>query len=206
MSTSRRKPYETEEPVTAEELLEATPFDGDLDAELAPRPEGRRMSTATLALGAGLLLVVGMLAGIQAHKSWGASANTQLVAGGGGQRGGGAGAPGGAGAGYPGMRQGQGQGAGQGQASGNPASGNVTIGTVKLVDGSKIYVETTSGVITVKTSGDTKVQVSKDGKVKDLKPGSSVVVQGERGTDGSVSATSVNQGGAIGGVGNRSGG
>jgi hypothetical protein len=207
MSTTRRKPYPTEEPVTAEELLESSPFEGDLDAELAARPEGRRMSTATMALCAGVLLVVGMLAGIQAQKAWGSPAGGQagpaaLLAGGGAQR---TGAGPGAG-GYLGGGQGRGQGQ-QGQGAGNGALGNVTVGTIKLVDGSKIYLETVAaGVVTVTTTGDTKVQVSKQGKLKDLKPGSTVIVQGERAGDGSVSATSVNQGGATGGAGGARGG
>jgi hypothetical protein len=209
MSTSRRKPYPTEEPVTAEELLESSPFDGDLDAELAARPEGRRMSTVTVVLGAGLLLVVGMLAGIQAHKMWGAPAGNgraalqALPAGNGAQRtGGGGGRTGSAGGAGQGQRLGQGQG-----GAGNGAFGNVTVGTIKLVDGGKIYLETPGGgVVTVKTSGSTKVQVSKQGKVKDLKPGSTIIVQGKPGSDGSVSATTINQGGATGGFGARGGG
>ncbi|WP_248960733.1 hypothetical protein [Sphaerisporangium perillae] len=211
MSTSRRKPYATEEPVTADDLLDSSPFEGDLDAELAARPEGRRMSTLTLVLGAGVVLVVGMLAGIQAHKTWGSSSGDRAAAGqsllaGAGAGGYGGQRTGGARLGYPGAGQGQGQGQGAGQAAGG-AFGNVTVGTVKLVDGDKIYLETAGGgVVTVKTSGDTKVQVSKEGKLKDLKPGSTAVVQGERASDGSVNATSVNQGGATSGFGGNRGG
>ncbi|WP_214416224.1 hypothetical protein [Sphaerisporangium fuscum] len=216
MSTSRRKPYATEEPVTADELLESSPFGGDLDAELAARPEGRRMSGLTMALGAGVLLVAGMLAGIQLQKAWGASSPSggrqalagQVLGGGyGGQR------AGGARGGYPGaggLAQGQAPGNGSGQAGGNGGFGglgDVTFGTIKLVDGGKIYVQTMDGgVVTVTTSSDTKVQVTKDGKVKDLKPGTTVTVRGQRAGDGSVKAGSVNQGGAVGAFGNRGGG
>ncbi|MEV7965557.1 hypothetical protein AB0O34_06185 [Sphaerisporangium sp. NPDC088356] len=215
MSTSRRKSYAADEPATARELLETSPFEGDLDAELAVRPEGRRMSTLTLVLGAGVVLVAGMLAGIQAQKAWGSSAtgNRQaavqaLLGGNGGQqRAGGAGRAGG----YLGGGQGLGQagqgGQGRGQGQGQGAFGNVTVGTIKLVDGDKIYLETTGGgVVIVRTSGNTKIQVSKEGKVKDLKPGGMASVQGERGSDGSVSATSVSQGGATGGFGGNRGG
>jgi hypothetical protein len=74
------------------------------------------------------------------------------------------------------------------------------------VDGRKIYVETQTGeLVVVTTTGDTKVQISEEGAVKDLKPGSTVVVQGKRGEDGSVAATSVNQGG-LGGFQSRRGG
>ncbi|MFC4592165.1 hypothetical protein [Sphaerisporangium corydalis] len=213
MTRSRRKPYAKDDPVTAQDLLETSPFDGDLDAELAVRPDGRRTSTLTLVLGAGVVLVVGMLMGIQAHKAFGSSTGGRqglqsALAGNGGQR------AGGLRGGYPGGGQGLGQGqGGQGQGGqggqgggGGGAFGNVTVGTIKLVDGGKIYLETAGGgVVTIKTTGDTKVQVSKEGKVKDLKPGSSIIVQGERAADGTISATSVNQGG-LGGFGNRGGG
>ncbi|GII79575.1 hypothetical protein Sru01_45570 [Sphaerisporangium rufum] len=194
MSTSRRKP----EPAPAAEPLETSPFDGDLDAELTPRPAGRRMSTLTLVLGAGVLLVAGMVAGIQAHKWWGASTGVDaLIAAA--QRSGagqGAGRPAGAGR-FPG--QGQGGQAGQG-GLGQGGAGQVTFGTVKLVDGAKIYLQTASGeIVTVRTTGDTRVQVTRAGKVKDLKPGSTVVVQGERRDDGTVGATAVSQAGAPGG-------
>ncbi|MET8141492.1 hypothetical protein ABZU32_14390 [Sphaerisporangium sp. NPDC005288] len=212
MSTSRRKPYTTEEPVTAHELLSTSPFEDDLDDELAARPERRRMSTLTMALAAAVLLVAGMVVGIQLQKLWGAASSRQaaiqgLLAGGGGGAGAGQRAGGGGRFGFPGAGQGQGRNGGQGQAGAGGAGGafgNLTVGTVKLVDGGKIYLETTGGgIVTVRTSDGTKVQVSKEGKVKDLKPGSTIVVQGERGSDGSVTATSVNQGGAGGFAGPR---
>ncbi|MFC4535205.1 hypothetical protein [Sphaerisporangium dianthi] len=207
MSSSRRKPYVTEEPVTAHELLETSPFENDLDAELAARPERRRTSKLTMVLAGAVLLVAGVVVGIQLQKFWGVANTRQaalqgLLAGAGdGQR------AGGGRFGPPGAGQGQGQGPGQGQGQGRGAGqggafANVTVGTIKLVDGGKIYLETAGGgIVTVRTSGDTKVQVSKEGKVKDLKPGSTIVVQGQRGSDGSVTATSVNQGGGAGGFG-----
>ncbi|MEU9889742.1 hypothetical protein [Sphaerisporangium sp. NPDC051011] len=205
MSTTRRKPYPSEDSAPDHALLETSPFDGDLDTALAARPEGRRASKLTVALGAGVLLVAGMLLGIQAQKLWGTRAGGDqagvaqaLLAGNGGaaqqRAGGGAGRGGFGGSGGPAGSAGQGAGDG------------FTVGTVKLVDGGKLYVETPTGVVIVTTTGDTKVQVSKEGKLKDLKPGSPVVVQGTRGTNGSVSATTVSSGGALGGFGNRGGG
>jgi len=68
----------------------------------------------------------------------------------------------------------------------------VTIGTVKLVDGDTIYVQTADGnVVTVKTDSKTTVSTAKKGKVSDVKAGQSVTVQGAAGTDGTVTATSV---------------
>ncbi|MDH2430380.1 hypothetical protein [Sphaerisporangium sp. TRM90804] len=187
-----------------DEPLAVSPFDGDLEAELAPRPQERRTSRLTMALGAGVLLVAGMIAGIQAQKLWGEDGGRQglgqsVLAGGGLRAGGAAGAPG-AGTGMPGAGQGRGQGAGPGQGAGagqgGGAFGGVTVGTVKLVDGRKIYLETAGGaVVTVTTSDDTSVQVSREGRVKDLKPGGTLVIRGERAEDGSLTATTITQGG-----------
>ncbi|MFC6086123.1 hypothetical protein [Sphaerisporangium aureirubrum] len=204
MSLSRRK----QEP-DADAGLRDSPFGGDLDAELTPRPRARRAPRLTMVLGAGVLLVAGMVIGIQAHKTFGGDGRAgavQALLAGGGVRGGGAARAGGPGAGQgPGQAPGQGRGGAGGQAGG--AFGDVTLGTVKLVDGRKIYVETATGdLVVVTTTGDTKVQISKEGAVKDLKPGSTVVVQGKRGADGTVAATTVNQGGIAGrGAGTRGG-
>jgi hypothetical protein len=68
------------------------------------------------------------------------------------------------------------------------------VGTIKLVDGHTIYVQTFSGTITrVSTSASTKIQVIAAGNLKDLQPGETVVVQGSKRSDGSVAATSVSQ-------------
>jgi len=63
---------------------------------------------------------------------------------------------------------------------------------VKLVDGKTIYLQTSSGtVVQVKTDDSTKIQVAKEGTVKDLDAGSTVIVQGKPGANGTVKATSV---------------
>ncbi|WP_214110259.1 hypothetical protein [Acrocarpospora catenulata] len=178
---SRRKPY-------LDEPLEVSPYGEDLDRELTARPARAKLPKLTLALGAGVVLVAGVLLGIQAQKTWGAQ-NTDrqaligaMLGGQGGQRGIPSAGPGGGGA---GLRQG--------------GFGNMTVGTVKLVDGDKIYVESANGGTTiVTTTGDTKVQLSKEGKVKDLKPGSTVIVQGDRDESGNVAATVVSEGGVPG--------
>ncbi|MCT9933275.1 hypothetical protein N5079_23980 [Planotetraspora sp. A-T 1434] len=179
----------------AEDLLDSSPFEDDLQAELAARPGGGGPSKVTLALGAGVVLVVGLLAGIQAQKAWGtaaASATPTAVRtggfGGGGVGGGGFGRGGFGRGGFGGGGFG-----GSARGSGGTA-GNVTFGTVKLVDGDKIYVQTADGVVVVRTSGDTKIQVSRQGKVKDLKAGAVVVVSGPLDSEGMVNATSVSEG------------
>ncbi|MEV7805934.1 hypothetical protein AB0O28_23605 [Microbispora sp. NPDC088329] len=195
-----------------EELLETSPFDDDLQEVLAARPARTGGSRLTLALAGGVLLVAGLLLGIQVQKLLGGSAPGQSsrAAGfgtyaGGGQAPGGGGLGGGyargagrggdgAGGGFAGGGAGRGAGAGTGAGP-----GGMTFGTVKLVDGDKIYVQTANGgVVTVTTSGDTKVQVTRAGKVSDLKPGSFVTVAGTADDQGQVAATSVTQGSPMG--------
>ncbi|MEV5414082.1 hypothetical protein AB0K60_35265 [Thermopolyspora sp. NPDC052614] len=188
MSVTRRKPYQGAE-ASAEGALDASPFGGDLDAELAAAPRRGGMSKLTMALGAGVILVAGVIIGIQVQKTFGGTTGARqsgaVAVGQGGQAGGT-----GAGQGATGRRS-------PGQGGFGGGYGNATIGTVKRIDGDKIYVETAQGeTITVQTSGDTRIQVTKTGKVADLDQGGTVVVQGERTADGVVNATSVSQGGA----------
>jgi hypothetical protein len=182
---SRRKTAEA----PREELLSTSPFDGDLAEELAaaPRPR-RRPPSVTVLLGAGVLIVAGFIGGVQADKHWGtkkspdaAALINQFAA----RRSGGLGGNGGGG------------GSGRRDQSGGTStsgSGNGTVGTVKLVDGDIIYVQTTDGVVRVKTTGSTKVTVATKAAPKDIKAGSPVVVQGTPGQDGTVTATSVSPG------------
>ena len=80
-----------------------------------------------------------------------------------------------------------------GTASGTTSgSGAMTVGTVKLVDGANVYVATSDGsVVKVKVPATAAVTVQKDIPLSDLAAGSPVTVQGETGTDGTVTATSV---------------
>jgi ferric-dicitrate binding protein FerR (iron transport regulator) len=176
-------------------MLNTSPFEGDLAEELAaePRPR-RRPPSITVLLGAGVLIVGGFVGGVQVDRHWGAKKSSdpaaliRQLAAGRGTQGGGAGGAGGLGGGQAGGQTG-GQTGGQGNTQ---AAG--TTGTVKLVDGDTIYVQTPSGIVRVRTSGSTKVTLAKKSTVKALKAGSTVVVQGSPGQDGTVTATSV-QGG-----------
>ncbi|MEV8630577.1 hypothetical protein AB0395_02880 [Streptosporangium sp. NPDC051023] len=226
-----------DEKAPAGELLETSPFAGDLDAELAAGPR-RGLSRLTLVLGAGVVLVVGVILGIQAQKALGgqggtagdpAAAMRQGVAGGYGPGGQGGFGPGGQGGFGPGGQGGFGPGGqggfgpgGQGgygpgsggygnggnngnggfggfggrQQGGQGAQGGVTFGTVQRVEGGKVYLQQPDGtVVTVNTTGQTTVRVSKQGKVTDLTSGGTVVVQGTKGADGSITATAINEGG-----------
>jgi hypothetical protein len=73
-------------------------------------------------------------------------------------------------------------------------SGNATIGSIKLIDGSTVYVQTTAGdIVQVATSSATKVTVSSTVPVKDLKPGETVIVEGSKNSSGAIAATSISQ-------------
>lgn len=193
---TRRKT--TEEPpsdVAPGELLNTSPFRGDLAEELAaaePRPR-RGLPSVTLLLAAGVLLAAGFAGGVQADKHWGAKPSSDPAAlfGQLGRAGGRRALGGGNGGGFGGGFGGQfGQGSG---SAGSPAGGNATTGTVKLVDGGVLYVQTANGIVRVRTNGGTKVGVQKSAKLKDLKAGAPVTVQGTPGQDGTVTATSVTQ-------------
>ncbi len=165
--------------------LDQDPFDDDLAAELdarAPRPKITRL---TLALAGGLLLVIGFVGGSLAQRHWGSASTASPTANGANRAGGNF--PGGLGAsGAPGGFTGR-----NGGGASGAASAPIT-GTVKLVDGSTVYIVTSDGqVITVKTSGSTTVQTSQAGKLSDLATGSTVTINGQTGTDGSVTANSI---------------
>jgi hypothetical protein len=94
-----------------------------------------------------------------------------------------------------------GAGAGFGGAGGG-AAGNATVGTIKLVDGSTVYVQTSAGdIVQVSTSSGTKVTASSTVPVKSLQPGEAVIVEGSKNSKGGVSATSISQTSAGAGVG-----
>ncbi|GLY84838.1 DUF5666 domain-containing protein [Actinoallomurus iriomotensis] len=178
--------------VPPEDLLNTPPFEGDLAEELkADERPRRRPPSATVLLVAGVLLVGGFVGGVQADRHWGAKNSSdpaavlgQLRRGAG--QGGTQGQPGGGFGGFGGQPG--------GQNGGTPTAGSGTSGTVKLVDGDTIYVQTPNGIVRVKTTGSTKITVAKKATAKALKAGSKITVQGSAGQDGTVTATSV-QGG-----------
>ncbi|MFI6318579.1 hypothetical protein ACIBG8_13715 [Nonomuraea sp. NPDC050556] len=146
----------------------------DLETELAAHA-GRKPSKLTIGLAAGVVLVAGVLIGIQGQKAFGGTA-TQAV---------------------PGQAR-QAQGYGQGFGSRQPGQqgqgrAGMTVGTIEKVDGAKIHIKTMDGsTVVVTTTGETAVKVTKDGEVSDLEPGSTVVVQGDK-----DAATSVTEGGGM---------
>ncbi|XVU22163.1 hypothetical protein ACQPZJ_33495 [Actinoplanes sp. CA-054009] len=180
--------------------------DDGFATELAKAAPKRWWNKGTVVLGAVVLLVGGFVGGLQAQKQWGDSGTTgggnRAAAFGGGQNRAGYGAAGGfpgGGQGFPGGANGATGGGNAAAGGGNAAAGGTastaaaaTTGTVKLVNGTTIYVQTADGtVVTVKTDGQTKVSTATSGKVADVKAGQSVTIQGAAGADGSVTATSV---------------
>ncbi|MEO3867743.1 hypothetical protein ABGB18_02810 [Nonomuraea sp. B12E4] len=170
--------------------LDSSPYPDDLREELAVRPRAG-MSRLTLTLAAGVVLVAGILIGIQAGKAVGRRDVPAAAQ----QRGGG---PMG---GFAQRQDGSGEGRppGSGDQRGGRrtgAAGGATLGTVEKVQGGKVYVKTADGTtVTVLTDARTAITVSEAGKVADLKTGATVVVRGRQGEDGSVTAASINQGG-----------
>jgi len=167
-----------------EEILESPPFEDDFQTALAAQAARGRPSKVTLALAAGLLLVVGMVIGIRLHAAFGQRDGARVLQGVAANRNAG---QGGAvpGTGWSGRAGGQ---VTQGGA------GPVTFGTVTKVEGDKVYVRTMDGrEVTVRTSDGTRIRVSKPGKVTDLAAGTTVVVAGSAGSDGTVNATSISE-------------
>ena len=170
--------------------------DAELTAVLTRRPRAK-LPSLTLVLAAIVVASAGFLGGALVGKHYGTSGTGNLAA---------------AFRGLAAARAGASSSAspGTGSRSGFPGgggglfgSGNATIGSIKLIDGSTIYVQTTAGdIVQVATSAATKVTVSSTVPVKDLRPGETVIVEGSKNSSGAIAATSISQtslGGGFGG-------
>jgi hypothetical protein len=173
--------------------LSTSPFEGDLAEELAKAPRVRRLPGLTTYLCAGVVLALGFVIGAQTDRHMGRQASNSAQGGAGAIPGGGMPGGGMRGGGMPGQGGG-GQGQGGRGAPGASAGTGGTTGTVQKIAGKTIYVQTANGVVQVKVTGTTKIRVLQNGSAKDLKSGTSVVVQGPQAKDGTVTATSVSQG------------
>ncbi len=173
------------------DLLSTPIADGDLTVALARRPKVR-LPSLTMTLLIVSVLGLGFLGGALVGKHYGTSSSTSA-------------------AGFPAFARFGGGAAGSASsssaspgASGSSGftgrsglfggSGGATIGTIKLVDGNIVYVQTESGsIVQVSTSAATKVTASSSVPLKDLTPGQSVIVVGKTNANGSVAATSISQ-------------
>ena len=166
----------------------------DLTAVLTRRPRAK-LPSLTLVLAAVVVASAGFLGGALVGKHYGSSSSGNLAAAFGrlGARSTTSGAAG----------TGSGSAASIGGRGGLFGGGNATVGTIKLIDGATVYVQTAAGdIVQVATSPGTKVTVSSTVPVKDLQPGETVIVLGSKNSSGAITATSISQtslGGGFGG-------
>jgi len=174
----------------------STPLD-ETDLLMIERRRRRIVTPLTMLLTVLVVGVLGVVAGASLKDSGSSTAGGLPSGLPGGASGGGAGglpdfaALGGLGGGAPPSI------VGTGAAGANPfgGGGGVTIGTVKLVDGTNLYVQDAAGNITkISTGADVGITVSAPGSLADLEVGQSVTVQGTKGKDGTVAATSISGG------------
>ncbi len=166
------------------DVLSAPLDDGDdLTAVLTRRPRAK-LPSLTLVLAAVLVASAGFLGGALVGKHYGTSGSGNLAAEFSRFAGAGASAS-------PGSSSGS---AFAGRGGGLFGAGNATIGTIKLIDGSIVYVQTTAGdIVQVATSTATRVTESSTVPVKDLQPGETVIVEGSKNSSGGIAATSISQ-------------
>jgi hypothetical protein len=188
MTTNPAEPQPPEQPATDPPAGQPASIElgeqpgAELRTELAAA--GRPTSKVTLILVGVVVLVVGFLGGILTHRAYAGSGttNTGTTAAG----------PNGNGNGLRGYRFPGASGAPNG-GTGNGFGG--TVGTVDHVSGNTVYVKTSDGkIVKVTVGSSTTISITKDGKVTDLAAGQSVVVQGQTGSDGSVTANRITEG------------
>jgi len=82
------------------------------------------------------------------------------------------------------------------------AAGNFAAGQVKSINGNDLEISTATEVTKVKLTDKTQIQKTVSGAPSDIKTGERVVVQGSKGADGAIEASSIQLGaGRIGGPG-----
>ncbi len=163
---------------SAEQIVASPAVDGDLNAEMhrAAKP----FSRTTLVLAGLVVLAIAFGGGAWTHAAFGSSSPTAPARQAGGTQ--------------ARAQGGTGQTGGTGQQGGGFRGGRGTAGTVDHVDGTTVYVKTAQGTdVKVSTSDSTTVGVTQPGKLSDLKPGATVVVQGQAGDDGTVTAQAITQ-------------
>ena len=162
----------TTTPPNAEDIIASPAVNDDLNAEM--RDAAKPFSRTTLVLAGLVVLAIAFGGGAWTHAAFGSSSPSTPTRPAGGTPGG--------------------QQAGAGQQGGGFRGGRGTTGTVDRVDGTTVYVKTAQGTdVKVSTSDATTVGVTQQGKLADLKPGATVVVQGQAGSDGTVTAQAITQ-------------
>jgi len=165
----------TTTPQDAEDIIASPAVDGDLNAEM--RRAAKPFSRTTLVLAGLVVFAIAFGGGAWTHAAFGSSTPARQTGGT-----------------QARAQGGTGQQAGAGQQGGGFRGGRGTTGTVDRVDGTTVYVKTAQGAdVKVSTSDSTTVGVTQQGKLADLKPGATVVVQGQAGEDGTVAAQAITQ-------------
>jgi hypothetical protein len=169
MSSSTTTP-----PPDAEAIVASPAVEGDLNAEM--RRAAKPFSRTTLVLAGLVVLAIAFGGGAWTHATFGSSSSSTPTR------------P------ASGTQGGQQAGTGQPGSGFRGTGGRGTTGTVDRVDGTTVYVKTAQGAdVKVSTSDSTTVGVTQQGKLADLKPGATVVVQGQAGSDGTVTAQAITQ-------------
>jgi hypothetical protein len=185
------------------EVIDSTDLAGDdedLGRLLAERAPRKHLPWVTAGLVGAILLSAGYVAGgyHYSHQGSGGGNATGFAAA---RTGTGRTAEGGFGRNTNGTGAQTGTGGATTPGGGFGGAGGATIGTVKLVDGNNVYLTDSSGAtVKVTLAPNASVTVTKKGKLADLTPGTAVVVVGQTGKDGTVTATTVTQGGGFGGA------
>jgi hypothetical protein len=179
------------------DLLSTPVSDGDLTVALARRPRFK-VPSLTMILMIVAVAGLGFLGGTLVGKHYGSSSGSGAASSFRGLAGLGAAPRTGSTSSSSGLT---------GRGGGGLFGGGGTFGTVKLVDGNIVYVQTAAGdIVQVSTSASTKVTISSPAPVKDLQPGETVIVQGTTKANGSIAATSISQNSLGGGGGGAGGG
>jgi hypothetical protein len=166
----------------AGELQDGLPFpEQDEEWAAAGSTRGVRLRLPVIVLVAFILVAAGFWGGAAVEKGHGSTASTGPTAALAARFGAGGARPAGGGT---------GAGLGTGGLTGGTTQG--TTGTVSVVDGSTLYVLTTTGSL-VKVTLHSSTAVTRNAKTgqAELRPGDSVVVQGSSAKNGTVTATSV---------------
>jgi hypothetical protein len=144
---------------------------------LPPRPRRRFVTPVSAALTAVLIAAVGFIGGVEVQK--GQADN--------------AGAAGSGRAAVAASGAGAAAGARGGVAGRGGAQGNATVGSVANKHGSTLYVKDSDGnTVRVKTTSHSKINRTATASAGAIHPGDTVIVQGTKSANGTITATQIN--------------
>jgi hypothetical protein len=167
-------------------------FDDDWEADDEPlpkRPRRRLVTPISATLAGALVGALGFIGGVEVQKSQGngnnaSNGNAAAFA-----------SAGGGGAGRGGFGRGGGTGGGPQVGGGGPggAQANATVGSVANKKGSTLYVKDADGnLVRVKTTSHSKINRTASTTAGAIHPGDTVIVQGNKSSSGTITATQIN--------------